>query len=228
MAIGAPFNTTTFNSSGDPKRSFAALLYRVPAHQTPEGMRREQEYYEALGRFVQIFAEAEQVAAQTLWAYAKTERAIATVIFGGTRIEQGSDYLKHLIRLGVVPSERVADLQAVLSQLSTINKVRNHLLHYGTEGIAEGKGVVSDAWRAKAQPTEFPISVDVLGKMQGDLRKIIAHLGYRHLGRPWPKAANNVELLEQTLQRAWQYKHPSPSKGKRQATGRTKGSSARG
>ena len=53
----------------------------------------------------------------------------------------------------------------------------------GAEFIAEGKGRVSNAWKAKAEPTEFPISADALLNMEADLRKIIAHLEYRHFWR---------------------------------------------
>ena len=68
------------------------LKYAVPPSETDEGRKNQQAYYEALGRFVQIFAEVERLVAQTLWAYAKTEQAVAKIVFSGTKIEQGSTW----------------------------------------------------------------------------------------------------------------------------------------
>jgi len=186
------------------------LSYTISAAGTIEGARREAEYYEALGRFVQMFAEVEKVLAQTLWFYAKSRPEVAKIIFAGTQSEMAATYIKALAKATNASDAAKADLENVLHQFGIIRSARNDILHYGATLIAEGRGVVSNAWKAKAQPNEFLISAEALVHMESDLRKIIAHFGYRHLGRPWPVAAWNVQWLETTLRAPWQYKHRAP------------------
>jgi len=190
------------------------LQYQVPASETKEGKERLQAYYEALGRFVQMFAEVEKVIAQTLWTYAGTKAEVAKIVFAGTQSETAAGYIKAVARATNASNEKLADLENVIQQFGIIRGIRNDILHYGAKFIAEGKGLVSNAWKAKAEPIEFPISADALLYMEMDLRKIIAHLGYRHLGRPRPKSAFGQKILDDTLHSPWRYKHPSPLKSK--------------
>jgi hypothetical protein len=181
--------------------------YTVPASQTPEGQARLREYYEALGRFVDMFARAETALTLTLWHYAKTSPDIAKIVFAGTKIEQGSTYIKQVAAATGTPKELCDDLEDVLQQLGIINSARNSLLHYGAEpeSVAKGNAIVSDALRAKGEPTTFPISPTLLTQMTSDLHKIIGHLDLRHLGR-----AERYTVLGNPTLGAWQYKHPVP------------------
>jgi hypothetical protein len=128
--------------------------YTVPASQTPEGQTRLCEYYEALGRFVDMFARAETALTLTLWHYAKTPPNIAKIVFAGTRADLGSTYIKQIATATGAPKELCDDLKDVLQQFGIINGARNSLLHYGTEpeSVAKGQAIVSDALRAKANP----------------------------------------------------------------------------
>ena len=184
---------------------FPLFSYKVPASKTPEGQKRLKEYYEALGRFVDMFARAETALTLTLWHYAKTAPEIAKIVFAGTRIEQGSTYIKQLVEATGASEERRNDLQDVLQQLGIINGVRNAILHYGTEpeSIAEGSAIVSDAIRAKGQPSTFPISPTYLNEMIEDLYKIIGHLNIRHLGK-----TRGYTILGDPTLGAWRYKRP--------------------
>lgn len=185
------------------------LQYQVPASETKEGIERERAYYEALGRFVQIFAEAEKLVWQTLVHYAGISHEVAKIVLTAGKIDQCATHIKQIAAAINAPKEKRDDLELVLQQLGIINGVRDAILHYGATAIAEGRGKVSDAWKAKSEPKEFPISDTALAEMADDARHIIAHLAYHHLGRPWPRAAQNISFLEQVLQRPWRYKHPS-------------------
>jgi hypothetical protein len=187
----------------------AWLEYQVPASETKEGKERLQAYYEALGRFVQIFAEVEKLVWQTLVHYVGTSHEVAKIVLTAGKVDQCAKYIKQVAAAVNVPKEKRDDLELVLQQLGILNGVRDSILHYGATAIAEGRGTVSNAWKAKAEPTEFPISDTALAEMADDARQIIAHLAYRHLGRPWPRAASNIAFLEEVLQRPWQYKYPS-------------------
>lgn len=208
--IGSPFNTTPIGASvygtGTP------LHYEIMASKTPDGRAREQAYYEALGRFVQMFAEVERVMAQTLWHYAGTKQNVAKIVFAGTQSDTAANYIKAVAKTTGVNEESNQDLENILQQFGIIRGARNDILHYGATSIAEGKGIVSNAWKAKTEPTIFAISAESLQHMESDLRKIIAHLGYRHLGRPRPRGALGQFALEQALQRPWHYKHRAQPK----------------
>ena len=195
--------------------------YVVPASQTPEGRKRLNEYYGALGRFVDMFSRAEAAVALTLWHYAKTSPEIAKVVFAGTKTDVASTYLKQLAKATGASKELRDDLEDVLQQLGIINGARNAILHYGAEpeSVARGNAIVSNALKAKGEPDTFPISPAILMRMLADLYKIIAHLNSRHLGKRM-----DYTIAGDPTRLAWQYKHPSRPKShsKKRATRRSK------
>jgi hypothetical protein len=185
--------------------------YIVPAAETEEGKKRLNDYYQALGRFVDMFARVETAVTLTLWHYAKTEPKLGKIIFTGSKIETYSTYIKQLSEATDTPKETRDDLTYVLQQLGIINGVRNFVLHYGAESVADGNAIVSNALKAKGEPTSFPISPTRLDQMTADLRKIISHLNYRHLKR---KSTGNDHWddVRNVHYETWQYKHPVPPK----------------
>jgi len=191
--------------------------YAVSASETKEGRENESSYYESLGRFVQMFADAEAVVAQTLWAYAGTKPEVSKIIFAGTQTDHGATYIKAIAKAINASADHQADLEDVFQQFGVIRGVRNDILHYGASGIAEGRATVSNAWKAKAEPTVFPISALALSDMTEDCRKITLRLAYGHLGRPRPKGQATLLMLVNILQSPWRYKHPAqqPSKTKK-------------
>jgi hypothetical protein len=188
-------------------------LYKVPTSETPEGKERLRYYYEALGEFIDMFARVESAMTSTLWAYAKTEPKYAKVLFSGVKIELGMTHIKQLAEVANAAEELKTDLVDVFQQLGIINGVRNDVLHYGANSIAEGTGIVSNAQKAKGEPRVFPISPAALYEMTEDLKKIAIHLRYRHLGQPAPLGDFGKKTLDKVLLRPWQYKYPGPPKG---------------
>lgn len=188
------------------------LQYKVLASETKEGQERERTYYEALGRFVQIFAEVERIVWLTLVSYVEARLEIAKIVLTAGKVAQCATHIKQIAAATNAPREKRHDLEFIFNQLGIINGVRDLILHYGATSIAEGKGTVSNAWKAKAEPQELPISADALLAMTDDLRKIIAHLAYRHLGQPRPKGALSLGVLDEVLARPWRYKFPEQTK----------------
>lgn len=192
--------------------------HRIPASQTQDGKNRLREYYESLGRFVDMFSRVEAAVTLTLWHYAKTPTEIAKIVFAGTRIEVGSTYIKQAAKATGVSKELCDDLEDVLQQLGIINGARNSILHYGAEpeSVAKGKAIVSDALKAKGKPTTFPISPTLLDQMTSDLQKIIAHLNLRHLGK-----TKGYTIAGDPTLGTWQYKYPGQkSRPSKKARGR--------
>jgi hypothetical protein len=181
--------------------------YIVPASETKEGKKRLTEYYEALGRFVDMFARVETAITLTLWHYAGTNPYVGKIIFAGSKIDGYSIYIKQLAEAKKATKEAQDDLKDVLQQLGIINGVRNKVLHYGAESVAEGNAIVSDALKAKGEPERFPISPVLLDQMTGDLTKIVAHLDEIHL-----KRRTRHTILGSPTLGAWRYKHPAQTK----------------
>jgi hypothetical protein len=184
------------------------FIYTISASETEEGKKRLSEYYEALGRFVDLFSRLEAAVTFTLWHYAKTSPDIAKIIFAGAKIEVGSAYIKQLAKATAATQELQDDLEYVLQQVGDINSARNFILHYGAESVAEGNAFVTNALKAKGEPTSFPISPTILDQMSSDLRKISLHLNYRHLGRLPLRSAEVSDSLNEAFRAPWQYKHP--------------------
>ena len=115
--------------------------------------------------------------------------------------------MKQLAAARGFPQEIQDDLAFVLQQLGVINGVRNAVVHYGAASGGKGKAIVSNALKAKGEPTEFPISPDLLDLMYWDLRKITAHLYIRHLKR----RPADATVASRVMKSNWQYKHsPRP------------------
>lgn len=188
----------------------AAPFYTVPRSDTKIGKERLRSYYEALGRFIDMFSQVETAITLTLRLYAKTSTEIAKVLFSGVKIELGSTHIKQLAAATNVAQKDQDDLSDVLQQLGIINGVRNGIIHFGASAIAEGKGVVSNALKAKTEPVVFPISPEALEEMTADLKKIAYHLNYNHLKRDQPKGAFGIDHLSTVLRSPWLYKYPSP------------------
>ncbi len=182
--------------------------YVIPAAHTKEGKERLRAYYEALGRFVDMFARVETAMTLTLWHYAKTAPEIAKIVHAGTKvIDTGATYIKQLAAVTNATQEIKDDLENVLQQLGIINGVRNHILHYGATSVAEGRAIVSNAFKAKGEPKSFPISPTDLNHMTDDLTKIAAHLNEIHLGKP-----SEHTILGNPMNTPWRYIYPTPRK----------------
>lgn len=190
--------------------------YTIPASETKEGQERLRSYYEALGRFVDMFAQVETAITLTLRHYAKTSTEVAKVILVGSKIDGSAKFIKQLAYATGVSQELRDDLEDVIQQLGIINGVRNDILHYGANFVAEGQGKVSNALKAKGDPSSFPITPKALYLMTADLNKIAFHLNYKHLNQDRPQRRLNALRLdvEDVLRSSWLYKHP-PQTNKR-------------
>jgi hypothetical protein len=186
--------------------------YRVPASQTAAGKERLREYFEALGRFVDMFSRAEAAVSLTLWHYAKTSPDIAKIIFAGAKVDLSATFIRQLAHATGASQELRDDLEEALQQLGIINRVRNQVLHYGAdqEAVADGRAMVSDALKAKGEPSIFPINPTILADLTADVHKIIAHLETNHL------QTGRYTILGNPMYGSWRYKHPvqasAPSK----------------
>lgn len=189
--------------------------YEIPAAETPDGQKREQEYYTALGDFVAMFSRAEIAVQLALRYYAGLQANRAHILFSGTRADTGIDLIKNLAAEGGASKQVLDELTYVFAQLRAINTTRNAILHYGAQSVAEGEAFVRKAVEGvdetKVKVTVFPISTTTLKQMSADLQKIILHLHVGHMGRPSPKSAFAKDRISRVFAAAWLYKPAQPS-----------------
>lgn len=195
------------------EEAIAALArsYPTPARETPDGIKREQEYHAALGRFVDRFAHAEMTVPFVLRHYAKLPVATGRALLSGVRVDQAKSLLGRLADAEIMSKEDWGDLEPTLQHLGIINGRRNEILHHGAESVAEGRAFVTNALMALTEDriTSFAISPAILDDMTADLRKIILHLLTRHTGRPEMKAQSTRDWIASKLREPWRYKLPS-------------------
>jgi hypothetical protein len=182
--------------------------YKASASETEEGKKRLEEYYSSLGRFVDRFSKAELAVAFTLWHYTKVPHSIARAIFSGFNIDTAISTIKRLAQVTGMPNEKRTELEWLFTQLGSIRKARNDILHYGAINVAEGEPSVTNAIKALTEDRieHFPVSPIILAKMSADLRKIIVRLHLNHMGRPKVTDAS-LKMFEEVLRDTWQYKH---------------------
>jgi hypothetical protein len=196
------------------------LINNLPASETPEGKKRQQEYYTALGDFVAMFSRAEVAVQLVLRYYAGLPANRAHILFSGTRADAGIDLIKNLAAEREASKEDLDELTYVFAQLRAINTTRNAILHYGAQSVAEGEAYVRKAIEGvdetKMKVTVFPISAGTLKQMSADLQKIIVHLFIGHMGRPSLKSASAKSWIARVFAAAWLYKPSQPNQSQSQ------------
>ena len=69
--------------------------------------KRMEEYYLALGRFVDQFAHVETAMFLCLAWYTKTKGVTAKTVFSSARIDVISNYLRRLSEVGIIDKEKM-------------------------------------------------------------------------------------------------------------------------
>jgi hypothetical protein len=181
---------------------------RMPATETKEGKKRLRRYDASLGAFVRAFAKVESGMHRALRWHAKTDADTARAVFSGVRAMEASGYLRRLAHVGRIEPGEWTRLEPLLVQLKAINDVRNVLLHYGADNIAEGEGIASDARTAllPERARSFPISAEIIERMATDLNVIYSALLLRHVEYPALPSKRMAGWLDRTLRKPWRYK----------------------
>jgi hypothetical protein len=171
------------------------------------------DYYRALGRFVDGFAYVEDMVFVALTMEAGLSMDAAQAVLSGTRVDAAISFMRRLFE---ARREEMPDrLNEALTQLAAINTVRNSILHWGTR--REGEGLrVSNAFRAHSERTRksFPVSTAMLDDMQDDVGTIISILAHRMMSIKFAKEINDpsnssaAELVAASSA-SWKFKAPS-------------------
>lgn len=141
-----------------------------------EALAHDEEYLQALGAFVEMFAKAEEAARIALWTIAGLDPITARAIWERLQVNTAIETIK---RLHVARRVQLDPLLAgALDQLSDIAIVRNAILHLGTYPDSRGNLVASE-WRYFDPPEKLRshlVSRALLNTLSQDLGVIIARL----------------------------------------------------
>jgi hypothetical protein len=175
-----------------------------------------ESYYEALGRFIEGYAEVEFAMGGLLWSLAKVSTPIARAIFSGTRSEEASKLINRICDIRRTPKEMREEFNFACAQLGQIREARNLVIHYETRRRRDGTPYLVTNRRIalnRKRLHERPISTAILRQMTDDLEKIVGHLIvllYRSEKMPHREITHVKGAYAKELVAPWQYK-PSPN-----------------
>lgn len=171
-------------------------------------MNENDRYHLALGRFVEAFATAETSLHVLLWAVSATTVGVSRAIFSGTRARTAIDFIRRIAEAERMPLGDALD--DAFTRFSTINTVRDRILHYGSnssDGIGAAR-LVSNRLTAHSPNSlfELPVSPKMLHEMTEDSMKlaaIFAGTAMSSAADQHPEVWRGFELRAQT---PWLYK----------------------
>jgi hypothetical protein len=203
-------------------------------------MRPDPDYWQALGEFVESFADTEIALFYHLVRAAKIEEDVARALFGG---ERAANYVNLITRIWEVrpPTDEIRqELEPVFQWFFAINDTRNIIIHYRSWGqystltTSEGVPLVTSDGRplrvsdskirissdiVRARDRENPrvkhVSAQIVRDMTADLLRIRQHLMslFAYPNAPLSvRAAKFPEILN-----AWRYT-PEPSRPQKPQT----------
>jgi hypothetical protein len=185
---------------------------------------RQADYTFALGQFVQAWADMEAELYRVLIHYAGLKDAAARAIFSGTRASGMVSYLYSILHNTEISDARANDLEFVLPQISTINTLRDHTVHYSLGSVItsdkDGNRIITNKSRVARYGKEF---VEVVGPHTFKEAIDDLHLIYNHLNQHWhQKEPFRPWVTPGETKSTWRYRPPQPqnSNPKRERTPR--------
>jgi hypothetical protein len=175
------------------------------------------DYWKEFGHFMHVFTIVEQQLVSMVRKYARVNDVMGNILFSGTRIDDAKKYVNLILeRTGKLKIKEL--LASPLNQFSTINTIRNHLIHWGVESDGQPELFVSNKFLTPSanKLKEFRISIADLKAMRQDLYKISAFfvaVGF--------SGARQRRAWTEALSQPWQYKPPQPAQP-RKGSGKTR------
>jgi hypothetical protein len=128
----------------------------------------EKSYYEALGRFISHFAEAESHILNMHRVLAGVSVDKARTLFPALRVDDATKQIKTMLE----GSSEFVEFDWVFKQWTVVNEMRSSLVHYGIK--FHPQPVTTNAARKK-KVKEYPVSLEIMHQLSEDIRKIGAH-----------------------------------------------------
>jgi hypothetical protein len=132
------------------------------------------QYFTALGYFVDKFAQTEKLLAICLWNLSGTSIEKAKALFSGVRTDAATGYITRILTATNAPQNAKDEYQYLFSHLGHITKLRNSIMHYGTEFNDTEQYKTSNRFVALTPERieERPVSAEILWAVGHDLDRI--------------------------------------------------------
>lgn len=183
----------------------------------PSDPKRNDEYFKQLGIFVSVFAQMESYLFVNLILMAGVSLEVGRATFSGTRAKEAISYIRRIYAVKQLSIEIRNIMEPCFEQITSINEIRNYLMHYGTNFI-QGQLKTTNAVRAYLPDKEiaYDISPGLLHDMSSDIMQVLAAIGYCNdvLLQKTPDVVP-IEAMK-AQQRSWLYRLPAQaSKGRK-------------
>jgi hypothetical protein len=174
------------------------------------------EYLQALGTFIQGFADTELALQEALWRLARLKPPIAQAVLSGVRTEAAISLINRIADAKSWSNKRKAQFKHVFDQLQAINRLRNDILHHGSHLQKDGTWLSTNQKfvHVLAKTRRVTVTKTGLEQATGDLFEIRCRLVL--LLHPSKKAR---EVFSKVLTPAWRYK--SAPQGRKARMNRT-------
>jgi hypothetical protein len=192
-----------------------------PKSPAPPTLQHYDDYWHALGEFIQAFAEVEAEMQLLIWHETGVTGDMARAIFSGFRIDQAKDLINRVRETkGSGEDQR---LKRAFAQLTLITKARNDIVHFGAKFVGDGFTVSNElAAHVPNRLRQFEVSPTTLRAMRDDIATIryaitVAGLEISLLGAsPQEVEAQEpiVQMFKNFADDAWRYKPPLPPQPK--------------
>ena len=176
-------------------------------------MNRLDNYYRALGKFINEFAKTEELLMLMLARATGLKHREAAAIFSGTRLRSGIDGIRRLHEakdMAVSPA-----LKEAFEQLASINTMRDRLVHWGIEPDGD-QFIASNMLRAHAERVrrDIRISSTVIVNMTRDIHDIqktltLFVLNTQGSDDPIEGARDGLRHQCDPRERPWRFNSPS-------------------
>jgi hypothetical protein len=169
-----------------------------------------REYWEALGRFIHHFARVEAHIAVNLWKLTRISTRIAQAVLSGVRVNDATSLTNRVLAATRASQATKDEFDYIFKQLNPITKVRNDILHYGTEFATGTEFTTSNRLIAYLNETirETPVSATILTEMTDDLVTMQRLLGRLHT-TGWVPPEVQDQIFGPHSRGTWRYKPPS-------------------
>jgi hypothetical protein len=167
-----------------------------------------REYHQALGEFISVFSEVETNLISAFWHLAGVKPPIAQAVLTGHKVEGVIGLINRLADAEDWSEARKAAFKKFSDQLGLINKLRNDILHNGSNWTSSQTWTVTNRHSAHvpSRIRSYPVTTALLRSARSDLQKIEGDLvlfTWGNLMEPHVR-----ETFEQGALHAWQYKPP--------------------
>ena len=178
-----------------------------------ESLEAEEQFEKALGRFIIAWTDVETELYQVLLSYSKVSHAVGRALFSGTRARSMMDFIRSIAHNTAMDHDRKENLEYVFVQLTTINTMRDHLVHYTSSSYSykePQKRVVANTRASRyGNGKGYEIDAKTIEAMTWDLYGIANHLNM-HWGPRTGSFQAWRENPEDSEPTPWSYNPPQP------------------